>query len=228
MPSKTHRRPETRRLALCDLVSRHDRSNVLTGRVRQALAQHIRERGCYPPLIVRALPARPGKYEILDGRHRAEVLRALGETTARCEVWPVADDDAELLAVTLNRLHGRDDTRRRARQVGRLVRRLGRAQAARALGVTPRALEQQLAPSRPPRQQDAAGALDLQAVVFHLSSRQAELLRRTLGATGRGRLGRGEALMRALRRQPAARPTRPDEHAETSRIPRPADLPDAP
>ena len=64
----------------------------------------------------------PGcRYQILNGHHRAEVLRQLGHTHARCDVWPVSDDEARLLLATLNRLEGRDDPGARAHLVARLA-----------------------------------------------------------------------------------------------------------
>jgi len=184
---------------LSDLIARRDRATVLANRARQALTDHISRRGCYPPLIVRRHPSRPGKYEILDGHHRAEILRALGETTARCEVWAVDSDEAGVLTATLNRLRGRADVKRQARQVRHLLRRWGPRRAAAGLGITPTALKRQLAAGNAPRRAEPGEGLDLRPVVFHLSSPQERSLRKALDRAGRGRLGRARALMHALR-----------------------------
>jgi len=61
------------------------------------------------------------RYQILNGHHRAEVLRELGRTEARCDVWEVDDEEARMLLVTLNRLEGRDDPSARARLVASLA-----------------------------------------------------------------------------------------------------------
>jgi hypothetical protein len=204
MPARRTRRPVARRIPLSDLLPRADRATVLPARARKALADQIARHGCYPALIVRAHPRRAGKYEILDGHHRAEILRGLGEDAARCEVWPVMGDDVDVVAATLNRLRGRQGVRQRGRQVRGLVRKLGRQGAATALGLTPRGLRQQLDVARSPVRREAAEGLDLEPVVFHLSRRQAADLREALRRAGGDRLPRGQALVRALER-PSAR-----------------------
>ncbi|MGB2822395.1 MAG: ParB/RepB/Spo0J family partition protein [Phycisphaerae bacterium] len=198
MSARKHPQPIGRRLALADLIARRDRATVLPRRARKALGEHISRHGCYPALIVRPHPRRAGKFEILDGHHRAEILRSLGAKTARCEVWPIDSDDASVVAATLNRLRGRQDVKRHAGQVGRLVRRFGPEGAAARLGITPRALRQQLAPADEPRRREPPPALDLQAVVFHLSAEETRKLSETLDNAGRRTIGRAKALMKAI------------------------------
>jgi len=189
----------TRRIPLIALVPRRDRSSTLARRGRAALRRHLAATGLYPPLIVRRHPSRPGRFEILDGAGRAEVLAELGAADARCEVWAVSDEQADLLAVSLNHLRGRPDVRARARQVRRLVRKLGPDAAAEALAMTARALGQQLDVLRRPRAARPDRPLDLRPVVFHLTAPQTQLLRETLRRfDGPGR-GRGDALAEALR-----------------------------
>ena len=190
-------RPVARRIRLADLIDRPDRATVQPPRVRRTLAEQIARHGCYPPLIVRRHPSEAGKYEILDGHHRAEILRRLGHTSARCEVWPVGEDDAELAAATLNPLRGRQDARRAAARARRLVRHYGRDAAAARLGLTPRALRQRLLAGRRPRRREPP-ALDLHAVVFHLPWADLDRLEQTLRAVGAGTLPRGQALLRAI------------------------------
>ena len=196
--AKNVRQPINRRLPLADLIARRDNSTVMSNRARKALARQISHHGCYPALVVRKHPDHAGKYEILDGRHRAEILREFGHETARCEIWPVDPPQAEIAAATLNRLRGRQDVSRRAGQIRRIVERVGDGVAARILGVTPKAIRQQLAAGEKPAQSIPAPALDLEPVVFHLSSEQADTLRKALKEVGGGGLGRGKALMKAI------------------------------
>jgi ParB-like chromosome segregation protein Spo0J len=200
MPSRNRRAPRTRRIPLRDLLSRPARANVLGARARRALTGQISRHGWYPPLIVRPHPRRKGKYEILDGHCRKEILLSLGRTTARCEVWPAGDVQARELAATLNRLRGRAETRRRAREVRALVSHFGREDAAARLGITPKALQQQLAALTAPRPVSQQPDLDLHAVVFHVSAAEAEMLQRALRRIGGGTLKRREALMEIVRR----------------------------
>ncbi|MBE3071108.1 MAG: ParB N-terminal domain-containing protein, partial [Planctomycetes bacterium] len=71
--------------------------------------------GVPPPTPHSALSTPHCRYQILNGHHRAQALRELGHTHARCDVWEVDDAEARLLLATLNRLEGRDDPGLRAR-----------------------------------------------------------------------------------------------------------------
>lgn len=192
-------KPTTKMLPLCDLVPRADRANVLSRRTSQALAGHISRSGRYPALIVRPDPKREGKYEILDGCGRAEVLRGLGLARARCEVWPVGAEEASILAATLNQLRGRPSAIRRARKTRRLVRQLGAAGALAALAMTPAALRQQFTLLGPPEPTQDPRPLDLQPLVFHLSADKLAFVERKLRAFTSTGDRRGDALLKALR-----------------------------
>ena len=72
-------------------------------------------------IIVRPHPDDPADYEIIDGHHRIDVLKELGHTEARCDVWNVDDREAKLLLATLNRLEGQDLPIRRAQLVHELL-----------------------------------------------------------------------------------------------------------
>lgn len=93
--------------------------NVMPADRLAKLAEHIRRTGQYPPLIVRAVGER---YQLLDGHHRALVLRQLGHTHAACVVWDADDAQALVLLTTLNRLQGEDDLRKRGELVAQLAR----------------------------------------------------------------------------------------------------------
>lgn len=97
-----------------------DNPNRMGPAVRARLREHLARSGRCPPLIVRPHPRQPDAYEILDGHHRAELLRELHHRAANCEVWEADDAQAALLLATLNRLHGEDDPRRRGALLDRL------------------------------------------------------------------------------------------------------------
>src|SRR5262245_57943732 len=99
-------------------------ANRMPAELFAKLKSHIQHTGDYPPLIVRRHPTQPDRFQILDGHHRADALRQLGYEQARCEIWEMVDDRrAEMLLLTLNRLHGEDDPRMR----GLLLEDLARA-----------------------------------------------------------------------------------------------------
>src|SRR5262245_21026475 len=91
-------------VALDDLLAHPLNSNTMPPDLQEKLRAHIKRTGRYPFLVVRPHPSEPGKYQVLDGHHRVAILRELGHTEARCDVWEVDDREAKLLLATLNRL----------------------------------------------------------------------------------------------------------------------------
>ncbi len=104
-----------------DLRSHPRNSNVMSDDLRAKLTAHIKRTGRYPFVVVRPHPDNAGQFEILDGHHRVEILRELGHTEARCDVWDVGDREAKLLLATLNRLEGQDVPIRRAQLIHELL-----------------------------------------------------------------------------------------------------------
>jgi len=110
-----------RMVPLDDLRPHPLNSNVMPEDLKEKLKAHIRRSGRYPYLIVRPHPDEPGKFQVLDGHHRVEILRELGHPEARCDVWQVDDREAKLLLATLNRLQGQDVPIRRAELLHELL-----------------------------------------------------------------------------------------------------------
>jgi ParB-like chromosome segregation protein Spo0J len=108
-------------IALDDLVAHPLNANVMPEELREKLKAHIRRTGRYPFLVVRPHPETEGKWQVLDGHHRLSILRELGHTEARCDVWDVNDREAKLLLATLNRLEGQDSPIRRAQLLHELL-----------------------------------------------------------------------------------------------------------
>lgn len=196
----SHPKPKLKRVPLKDLAPGSASSSRLSPRARRALLRHIEATGLYPPLIVRPYARGSGKFEIIDGRQRAEVLGELGFPDARCEVWFVDAHQGELYAATLNHLRAGVDAAERAQQIHRLIARLGSERTAELLGLTPAAIRQQLVALEPldDRSEDVA-PLDLHTVVFHLPRAEVQELTEALRELAPSSSRRGEALMRALR-----------------------------
>jgi ParB-like chromosome segregation protein Spo0J len=136
-------------LALDHLHAHPGNANRMKAGLRKKLADHIAGSGRYPPLIVRPHPAIAAHYEILDGHHRAEILRELKHEQAACEVWPADDAQAALLLVTLNRLHGQDDPLRRGELLESLRATMGLAELRRLVPEDPKKLSALLEAARP-------------------------------------------------------------------------------
>lgn len=117
----TGERIAPRMIPLDDLVPHPLNANVMSEELREKLRAHIKRTGRYPFLVVRPHPEQPGKYQVLDGHHRVAILRDLGHTEARCDVWEVDDREAKLLLATLNRLQGQDVPIRRAQLLHELL-----------------------------------------------------------------------------------------------------------
>jgi len=140
-------------MTLLDLNHLHahpGNANRMKAALRKKLADHIAGSGRYPPLIVRPHPTVPEHYEILDGHHRAEILRELRHERAACEVWPADDQHAALLLVTLNRLHGQDDPLKRGELLATLRDSMGLAELRRRIPEEPKKLAALLEATRPP------------------------------------------------------------------------------
>lgn len=127
---------------LDDLIAHPLNANVMPDDLREKLKAHIKRSGRYPFLVVRPHPDEPGKYQVLDGHHRVQVLRDLGHSDARCDVWEVNDREATMLLATLNRLQGQDLPIRRAQLIHELLGEMNLEDLAGLLPETDKQLEE--------------------------------------------------------------------------------------
>jgi hypothetical protein len=166
-----------------------ENSNRMSAPLMEKLKGHIRRTGRYEPLVVRPLPcggpaaAGDPHYQILNGHHRADVLRQLGHSHARCDVWEVDDDEARLLLATLNRLEGRDDPAARARLVAHLAESQPAVNLADLLPEPADAVERLLALARPPTAPLPPEQVEpaLRPMTFFLGEEQHALVSEALG-----------------------------------------------
>ncbi len=117
-------------------------SNVMPDDLREKLRAHIKRTGRYPYVIVRPHPGDPGRFQVLDGHHRLAILRELGHTEARCDVWDVDDREAKLLLATLNRSQGQDLPIKRAQLIHDLLGEMSLDDLAGLLPETDKQLEE--------------------------------------------------------------------------------------
>lgn len=182
-------------------------SNVMPEDLREKLKAHIHRTGRYPFIVVRPHPDEPGCYQVLDGHHRVEVLRELGHTEARCDVWNVDDREAKLLLATLNRLQGQDSPIRRAQLLHELLGEMNLGDLAGLLPETDKQIEELHALLEFPAEEIAALLADEaerqekvlpRVMTFVVSPEQEELIDRAVelasdGTAGRDRKARGLA-----------------------------------
>ena len=180
-------------------------ANVMSDDLRAKLRVHIKRTGRYPFVVVRPHPDEAGQFEILDGHHRVEILRELGHTEGRCDVWSVDDREAKLLLATLNRLEGADVPIRRAQLIHELLGEMSLGDLGGLLPETDKQLEELESLLQFPADEIAA-LLDAQAekeeqvlprvMTFVVTPEQEELIERAVelasdGTTGRDRKARG-------------------------------------
>jgi ParB family chromosome partitioning protein len=181
-----------------DLLDDHpDNANRMGEDLLAKLVAHIRDNGNYPPLIIRPHPQHAGRYQILDGHHRAKALHQLGRTEACCEIWDVDDGQTDLLLLTLNRLCGEDDPYRRGALLKRVAKLGGLKELAAKLPEDVqrirKLIETTQAPPSPSPPPDLASMP--QAVTFFLTAGQRDRLFDRLKAVARDR---SEALVALL------------------------------
>ncbi len=131
-----------RMIPIDDLVAHPLNSNVMPEDLKEKLKVQIGRTKRYPYLVVRPHPDDAGKFQVLDGHHRVAILRELGHTEARCDVWDVDDREAKLLLATLNRLQGQDQPMRRAQLIHELLGEMSLDDLAGLLPETDKQLEE--------------------------------------------------------------------------------------
>jgi ParB-like chromosome segregation protein Spo0J len=180
-------------------------ANVMPEDLRAKLLAHIKHTGRYPFIVVRPFPDEPGQFEILDGHHRIDILRELGHTEARCDVWNVDDREAKLLLATLNRLEGQDLPIKRAQLIHELLGEMNLGDLSGLLPETDKQIEELESLLQFPADEIAA-LLEAEAekaekvlprvMTFVVSSEQEELIERAVelasdGTPGRDRKAKG-------------------------------------
>lgn len=140
------------------------------------LKSHIGRTGNYEPIVVRSRGGRPQRFEIINGAHRAEVLRQLGHTSADCVVWEVDDDEMLMLSGTINRLRGRDDLGAKSAMIKRLCERFDVKQLVARLPETRKTIERLRDLKKQPPATAAKAKAFLNPVVFFLTDEQKQIL----------------------------------------------------
>lgn len=210
-PNRPEKRLGPKVVPITDLVPHPLNANVMPEDLREKLAAHIKQSGRYPMVIVRPAPETPGKFQILDGHHRVQVLRDLGHTEVRTDVWDVTDREAKVLLATLNRLQGADQPIRRAQLIHELLGEMSLEDLAGLLPESDKQLQELHSLLEFPAEEIAAQlAEDAEAqekalptvMTFVVSAEQASVIERAVelasdGTPGRDRKAKGLANLAA-------------------------------
>jgi hypothetical protein len=123
------------------LVAHRENPNRMSKSVYEKLKRHIGETHNYEPLIVRKHSAIEGAFGIINGHHRAQALRELGEGFADCVEWDVDDEQARILLATLNRLGGKDELSAKINLIKNLSEKFNSKELAKVLPDTKTVIE---------------------------------------------------------------------------------------
>lgn len=66
-----------------------EQCNYMKPEMLGKLRRHIEQTGNYEPLTVRPHPWEEGKFQVINGHNRLRVLRAIGYSSANCDVWNI-------------------------------------------------------------------------------------------------------------------------------------------
>jgi len=83
-------------------------ANRISRMFAKKLRHNIEQLGMYETLTVRPHPSTKGKFEVLNGHARLQVLNELEIPSAKCDIWKVTDSEAQLFLAILNKLRGSD------------------------------------------------------------------------------------------------------------------------
>ena len=162
-------------LPLGVLIPNPENSNRVSRSLRKKLRHNIREVGLYETLIVRPHPQMGGKFEVLNGHARVDVLREIGVTSAKCDIWEVNDSQARLFLAILNKLRGSEVPELRMSLLLKLLQEVPREQLVAHLPETASYLEQlERLPTEAERVEPGAAAEkpDVTIVEFYLTADQ--------------------------------------------------------
>jgi ParB-like chromosome segregation protein Spo0J len=118
-------KPEYLTIPIEQLVPDARNANVCLPDLLAKLRTNMARSGACPALIARPDPTDEKRKIIIDGHHRWAVAKSLQWSHVPCELWHVDETEAQLLLVTLNRLRGEDNPRKRAELLNGLTLQFG-------------------------------------------------------------------------------------------------------
>ena len=96
---------EIKQAVLSSLQEDTDNANQMPASVLKQLADNIKKLGFWQPILVH-LPEKGGKFQIVDGHHRAKAARMAGLESVPVIVWDGTDEMRRGFAVSMNKLRG--------------------------------------------------------------------------------------------------------------------------
>lgn len=161
-----------RSIALDKLVAHPGNPNRMSKANFRKLVRNIERTGRYEPIVVRPHPEKTGFFQIINGEHRCEALRRLGQKQADAVVWDINDEQTDILLATLNRLGGSDEPGKKLALLQRLNKKMASGQLAKLLPYKRKQIERLVNLKRPtvPAVKEAGSFVT--ALVFFVSDAQ--------------------------------------------------------
>ncbi|MCX5633413.1 MAG: ParB/RepB/Spo0J family partition protein [Phycisphaerae bacterium] len=171
------------RIPLDKLLPHPENPNKMSKQTFEKLKRHIKQSHNYEPLIVRKHPETENHFQIINGHHRADALKQIGETFADCVIWNIDDDQARILLATLNRLGGKDELSVKAELIKSLSEKFSVKELTKLLPDSKQAIERlkDITKSLPQFEDDAKAFLN--TLVFFLNDEQIKIVNSALDAT---------------------------------------------
>jgi ParB-like chromosome segregation protein Spo0J len=168
------------RIPLDKLLPHPENPNRMAKANFEKLKRHIKQSHNYEPLIIRKHPEIENAFQIINGHHRAEALRQIGETFADCVQWDINDDQARLLLATLNRLGGKDELNAKASLYKNLSEKFTVPELGKLLPDTKQAIERLKDIAKPPAQFADDSKAFLNTLIFFLDDEQIKIVETAL------------------------------------------------
>ncbi len=170
-----------RKLPIEVLVDNPRRTSRISRMYAKKLVHSIRETNHYETLTVRPSPSGGGRFEILNGHARLEVLRSLGVSNVRCDIWEVPDREAGLFLAVLNKLRGNEVPELRMNLLLSLLKNFPRDELATLVPETEGHLARlELVAGEAERKREPKTAPDVVLITFHMDHAAHETVNRAL------------------------------------------------
>lgn len=97
---------EIQKIAIDKLFPNDWNPNYIKQAHYEKLKRFIQNQGSVLPIVARVHPTKKGAFQIIDGFHRWQIARQLGQTEIDAVIVEAADDQAKILTINLNYLRG--------------------------------------------------------------------------------------------------------------------------
>jgi ParB-like chromosome segregation protein Spo0J len=168
------------RIPLDKLLPHPENPNRMSRQNFEKLKRHIKQTGNYEPLLVRRHPEIENAFEIINGHHRSDALRQLGQSFADCVEWDVDDQQTRILLATLNRLGGKDELSAKINLIKNLSEKFSSRELSRLLPDTKQTLEKLKDITKPLEGFKDNPKLFLNSLVFFLNDEQLKIVETAL------------------------------------------------